>query len=68
MSRREVIDVIESSKLSVFPVADSLGEAIQKIDLSLHEIPRARITPLISMYHNTLLTHIQKLIKELPND
>jgi len=52
--------VIDGMRLPIFPVADSLGEAIQRIDLLLPEVPRSRIAPLIGMYHNTLLNQIKQ--------
>lgn len=68
MSRQEVKELVEGMKNPIYPTADSLSEAIQRINGELGDVPRVQLLPLINLYHNTLLTHIQKALEEITHD
>ena len=53
---------INVSHMSIFPVKDSLSEALADIENAVGEGMARRIFPLIMSYHNTLLKEISEYV------
>ncbi|WP_027854425.1 hypothetical protein [Marinobacterium litorale] len=60
-----VLEVLKRNKRPIFSTKDSLEEALHEANQILVDAPVNKVQAALSVYHNTLLSELEKQIKTL---